>query len=86
MDPLALGQKYIDEYFKDAKALNLLPATIHPKATEHIPEMIEIIQGLVSTGLAYEVDGDVYFAVDNFPNYGKLSGRTLRRHEGRGEG
>jgi cysteinyl-tRNA synthetase len=77
MDPLALGQKYIDEYFKDAKALNILPATVHPKATEHIPEMIEIIKGLIKTGLAYEVDGDVYFAVDRFPNYGKLSGRTL---------
>jgi len=77
MDPLALGQKYIDEYFKDAKALNLLPATVHPKATEHIPEMIEIILGLIDSGLGYEVDGDVYFAVDCFPNYGKLSGRTL---------
>jgi cysteinyl-tRNA synthetase len=77
MDPLALGQKYIEEYFKDATALNILPATVHPKATEHIPEMIEIIQGLISEGLGYEVDGDVYFAVDKFPNYGKLSGRTL---------
>ncbi|WP_042330669.1 cysteine--tRNA ligase [Desulfosporosinus orientis] len=77
MDPLALGQKYIEEYFKDAKALNLMPATVHPKATEHIPEMIEIIQGLIDTGLAYEVDGDVYFAVERFPDYGKLSGRTI---------
>ncbi|SHI63830.1 cysteine--tRNA ligase [Desulfosporosinus lacus] len=77
MDPLALGQKYIEEYFKDAEALNLLPATVHPKATEHIPEMIEIIQGLIDSGLGYEVEGDVYFAVDHFPNYGKLSGRTL---------
>ena len=77
MEPLALGQKYIEEYFKDALALNLLPATVHPKATEHIPEMIEIIQGLMDNGLGYEVEGDVYFAVDQFPNYGKLSGRTL---------
>ncbi|MGI6120075.1 MAG: cysteine--tRNA ligase [Desulfosporosinus sp.] len=77
MEPLVLGQKYIDEYFKDAKALNILPATIHPKASEHIPDIIEIIQGLISSGLGYEVDGDVYFAVDRFPNYGKLSGRTL---------
>lgn len=77
MDPLALGQKYIEEYFKDAKALNLMPATVHPKATEHIPEMIEIIRGLIDRGLAYEVDGDVYFAVEQFPDYGKLSGRTL---------
>lgn len=77
VDPLLLAQKYIQEYFQDAKALNLMPATIHPKATEHIPEMIEIIKGLVDSGLAYEVDGDVYFAVENFPSYGKLSGRTL---------
>lgn len=77
MDALALGQKYIEEYFKDAKALNIMPATVHPKATEHIGEMIEIIQGLIDTGLGYAVEGDVYFAVDKFPNYGKLSGRTL---------
>lgn len=77
MEPLALGQKYIAEYFKDAEALNLLPATVHPKATEHIQEMIEIILGLIDTGLGYEVEGDVYFAVDHFSNYGKLSGRTL---------
>jgi len=77
MDPLALGQKYINEYYKDAQALNILQATVHPKATEHIPEMLEIIQGLIRKGLGYEVDGDVYFAVDRFPDYGKLSGRTL---------
>lgn len=77
IDPLALSQKYIDEYFKDAQALKILPATIHPKATEHIREMIDIIQGLINNGLAYEVSGDVYFAVDKFPDYGKLSGRSL---------
>lgn len=77
MDPLELAQKYIEEYFKDAKALNLMPASVHPKATDHIPEMIEIIKGLEEQGLAYAVDGDVYFAVDKLPTYGKLSGRTL---------
>ena len=77
MDPLALGQKYIDEYFKDAKELNIMPATVHPKATEHISEMIEIIRGLIDAGLGYVVEGDVYFAVDKFSGYGKLSGRTL---------
>jgi len=76
-DPLALAQKYIDEYFKDAKALNILPADVHPKATEHITEMIDIIKKLENKGLAYSVDGDVYYAVDKFPGYGKLSGRTL---------
>lgn len=77
MDPLELAEKYIEEYFKDAEALNLMRATVHPKATDHIPEMIEIIKGLEKSGLAYAVDGDVYFAVEKLPNYGKLSGRSL---------
>lgn len=77
IDSLALAQKYIEEYFRDAKELNILPASIHPKATEHITEMIEIIEGLVDQDLAYEVDGDVFFAVEHFPGYGKLSGRNL---------
>lgn len=77
MDPLILSKKYIQEYFKDAQALGIMPATVHPKATEHIPEMIEIIKGLIDTGLAYVVDGDVFFAVTQFSSYGKLSGRTL---------
>lgn len=77
IDPFVLAQKYIDEYFKDAKTLNILPADIHPKATEHISEMIDIIKGLEEKGLAYDVDGDVYYAVEKFPGYGKLSGRTL---------
>lgn len=77
MEAKDLALKYINEYFADAKALNISPANIHPKATEHIPEMIKIIEGLVKQGLAYAVDGDVYFAVDRFPNYGKLSGRSL---------
>ncbi|MHB8124540.1 MAG: cysteine--tRNA ligase [Desulfitobacteriaceae bacterium] len=77
MDPLALAQKYIDEYFIDAKALNILPATVHPKATEHIADILEIIQGLLDVELAYVVDGDVYFSVNLFPGYGKLSGRNL---------
>ncbi|AHF09078.1 MULTISPECIES: cysteine--tRNA ligase [Dehalobacter] len=76
-DPIALAGKYINEYFTDAKALNILPADIHPRATEHIPEMIDIIRRLEEKGLAYNIDGDVYFAVDKFPGYGKLSGRTL---------
>lgn len=77
VNPLDLAQKYIAEYFHDARELGILPATIHPKATEHIPEMLKIIEGLVESGLAYAVDGDVYFAVNRFPNYGKLSGRSL---------
>ncbi|MFA6809022.1 MAG: cysteine--tRNA ligase [Eubacteriales bacterium] len=76
-DPLKLAQRYIVEYFKDAHALNIMDATIHPKATEHIEDMIKLIKGLEEKELAYEVDGDVYFAVNNFKGYGKLSGRSL---------
>jgi len=75
-DPLLLAQKYIMEYFRDAKSLNILEADVHPKATEHIGEMLDLIQKLEKKGLAYAVDGDVYFAVDKFPEYGKLSGRS----------
>ena len=75
--PLELGQKYIIEYFKDADALGVKRATVHPKVTEHITEIIEMVSGLIEKGYAYEVAGDVYFSVDSFPNYGKLSGRDL---------
>jgi cysteinyl-tRNA synthetase len=77
MEALALGQKYIEEYFKDAEALNIKRADVHPKATEHIDEIIDIIRGLIDKGLAYDVNGDVYFEVRKFPGYGKLSGRSI---------
>jgi len=72
-----LGEKYIKEYFKDAKGLNILPADVHPKATEHIGDIIKFISGLIEKGMAYEVDGDVYFRVSKFKEYGKLSGQSL---------
>ncbi len=77
MDPLALAEKYIKEYYKDAGALGVRPATIHPKVSEHLPEIIEMIQGIIDNGYGYKVDGDVYFAVGKFGGYGKLSGRRL---------
>jgi len=73
----ALAQKYIDRFFTEMDGLNILQAHHYPRATEVIPKMIEIIQGLVARGHAYEADGDVYFRVQSFPNYGKLSGRSL---------
>jgi len=76
-DPLSLAGKYIREYFKDADALNVRRADIHPKVSEHIPEIIDMIKRLVEKGVAYAVEGDVYFSVRRFPGYGKLSGRTL---------
>lgn len=72
-----LGDRFIAEYWKDAGALGVKPATVHPRATEHMPEMIEIIRGLMDRGLAYEKDGSVYFSTPDFHNYGKLSGQNL---------
>ena len=72
-----LGERFIDEYFKDAGALGVRPATVHPKATEHMPQMIRLIQGLVDAGIAYEKAGSVYFHTPAFPEYGKLSGQNL---------
>ncbi|RYD03209.1 hypothetical protein N752_20440 [Desulforamulus aquiferis] len=77
MDPLALARKYIEEFFADSDALNVMRANIHPKVSEHINEIIELIEYLVAQGHAYQVDGDVYFAVRSFADYGKLSGRSL---------
>ena len=73
-----LGERFIAEYFKDAKALNIKPATVHPKATEHIDDILALIQRLVDNGHAYVCDnGDVYFDTKSDPEYGKLSGQNL---------
>ena len=76
-----LGDRFIDEYFKDAQALNVRPATIPPKATEHIGEIIALVQKLIDKGHAYELNGDVYFDTQSFPGYGKLSGQDLSELE-----
>ena len=72
-----LGDRFIAEYYKDAQALGIRPATVHPRATEHIPQIIALVQRLVDKGLAYEVNGDVYFDTAAFPGYGSLSGQNL---------
>lgn len=73
-----LGEKFISEYFKDAAGLNVKPATVHPKATEHMPEIIDMVKTLIENGHAYAADnGDVYFDTESFPGYGKLSGQNL---------
>jgi cysteinyl-tRNA synthetase len=69
--------KFIDEFTKDMTALNALKPDYEPKATEHINEIIELIVTLIEKGYAYEVEGDVYFRVEKFDEYGKLSGRNL---------
>ncbi len=77
MDALALAEKYIKEYYKDAGALGVRPADIHPKVSDHMPEIIEMIQKIIDNEYGYETDGDVYFSVGTFTGYGKLSGRKL---------
>ena len=76
-EPRQLAERFIGECRKDMQALNILPADVEPKATEHIPEMIAIISRLIEKGHAYAAGGDVYFAVRSFPAYGKLSKRNL---------
>ncbi len=73
----AIARKYIDEFYRDASALGLLPPSHEPKATEHLPQIIALIQRLEEKGMAYRIDGDVFFSVDRFPGYGKLSRRRL---------
>ncbi len=72
-----VSEKYIKEYFKDAAALNVKPATVHPRVSEHIPEIIDFVKTLVDKGFAYEVNGDVYFSTRKFPEYGKLSKQNI---------
>ena len=72
-----LASKYTEQYFATMDALNVARANVYPRATEEIPKIIEIIQGLFAKGYAYEIQGSVYFRVRSFPEYGKLSHRNL---------
>jgi len=77
MEPLALAEREIAGFRRDVAALGCLPPTHEPRATQHIDDMIAVIVDLERRGLAYAVDGDVFYAVDRFPGYGKLSHRKL---------
>jgi cysteinyl-tRNA synthetase len=72
-----ISERYIAEYRADMASLGVLAADAEPKATEHIPQMIALIERLIQRGVAYQVEGDVYFEVRRFPGYGKLSGKNL---------
>ncbi|MBQ2651401.1 MAG: cysteine--tRNA ligase [Clostridia bacterium] len=72
-----ISERYIKEYFVDAEGLRIKRATVHPKATENIDEIIDIVSTLVNKGLAYEVNGDVYFRTHAFEGYGKLSHQPI---------
>jgi len=73
--PERIAAKFIRAYEEDMAALGVLPATVRPRATEHIQDMVRLIERLIARGMAYVVDGDVYFRVRAFPEYGKLSGQ-----------
>ncbi len=73
----ALAEQYIDEFYKDMDRLGLLKPTHEPRATDHIEEIINLVRELEEKGLAYEVDGDVYYRLQHFKGYGKLSGKNV---------
>ncbi|MBC3795893.1 cysteine--tRNA ligase [Acetobacterium tundrae] len=75
--PKEVSEKYIHEYFVDADALGIHRASAHPKVSEHIPEIIDMIKTLEEKGLAYNIDGNVYYHVDQFKAYGKLSKQSI---------
>lgn len=77
IDSTSLALRFINEFYTDMDALGTLRPDIEPKATEHIGEMIALIQELIDKGMAYPADGDVYFRVEQFNGYGQLSGRGL---------
>lgn len=72
-----VGDKYIEEYYKDADGLNVARATCNPRATEYMDQIIDFVSELIEKGYAYESDGDVYFETNKFSEYGKLSGQNL---------
>ena len=77
--PQEIAAGYTKQFLEDEKKINILPADTFPKATKHIQEMIEITKELVEKGFAYEKEGNVYFNVKKFEDYGKLSGNTLAK-------
>ncbi|WP_373702372.1 cysteine--tRNA ligase [Weissella soli] len=81
-----LADKYIAAFNEDTLPLNIMPATVRPRATEHIPEIIEFVQDLIAKGYAYEVEGDVYFRAKKFKGYGILAHQDLAEMESNAAG
>ncbi|HEY7036208.1 MAG TPA: cysteine--tRNA ligase [Thermomicrobiales bacterium] len=77
VSPNEITERLIADWHAESRAMNVTPATIYPRATTEIPSIVEMIEGLIEKGFAYEVDGDVYYRVRAFPGYGKLSHRNL---------
>ncbi|HOJ03698.1 MAG TPA: cysteine--tRNA ligase [Bacteroidota bacterium] len=77
VDAADIATRYAKAFLDDAARFGIRPADVHPRATESIADIIAHIEGLIAKGAAYEVDGDVYFQVNAFPEYGKLSGKNI---------
>jgi len=80
-DPWEISRHFTRLFFQDLEELGFRKALVNPRASEHIPEMLEIIEGLIARGYAYRSDGNVYFEVAKFPRYGRLSGNTVAELE-----
>src|SRR2546429_626137 len=74
--PKEIAEFYEAAFHVDERRLGILPATHFPRATDHVPEMVALVERLVARGFAYEIEGTVYFAVKRFPGYGRLSGNV----------
>ncbi len=81
VDALEIAQRYIDEFDQHLKDLNILPASEYPRATEEMNRIIEAVADLIDKGYAYPINGDVYYRVEKFPEYGKLSRRKIEDME-----
>lgn len=81
VDTFEVAEKYIKEFYEDMDALHIERATIEPRATEHMDRIIALIDKLLEKGMAYRINGDIYYSVEKFENYGKLSGRRLEDME-----
>ncbi|GMQ03024.1 hypothetical protein CsSME_00048995 [Camellia sinensis var. sinensis] len=76
-DPISLSKRYCEEFHRDMAHLHCLPPSVEPRVSEHMPQIIDMIKQIIDSGCAYSIDGDVYFSVDKFSKYGRLSGRKL---------
>ncbi|CAN6471552.1 unnamed protein product [Victoria cruziana] len=76
-EPISLSARFCEEFLLDMADLQCLPPTVQPRVSDHMPQIIEMIQKIIDNGCAYVLEGDVYFSVDNSPDYGRLSGRKL---------
>ena len=81
IEPMEVVERYTRAYFAAMDALGVTRPDISPRASAHIPEQIEMMKQLIADGYAYEMDGSVYFSVEKFPDYGKLSGRHVEELE-----